>query len=281
MLAAGALVIAAYVCGAGVRPRSRLARLGRGSRRTAAMEWLTATAGEWRARAERSPRNAVGIAATLGGLLAAVGYGPVAGVVVAGYAGAAVLALLRRQAERGRRRALTAALDGLAAIVGDVRAGVNPTAALGAALPLLIGAPPRPAHAVSVADLGDHLDATPRGRLLSRFTAAWRLAEQTGAPLADVLERLDGEVQSGERARAMAVAHAASARATAVLLAVLPLAGIGLGYAIGGDPLTVLLHTTVGGVCAVAAVILQLAGLAWAAQLARVEPEQVDVPEER
>ncbi|MQA25341.1 MAG: hypothetical protein GEU94_07700 [Micromonosporaceae bacterium] len=232
------------------------------------------------ARAEASPWCACAAGGSCCGTVAAIGHGPVAGIVIAAYAGLAVLVLLRRRAFRADRRALVAALDGIAGVAGDVRAGVNPAASLGAAMPMLIGAS-RGGDSATVADLDGWLDATPRGQVLARFVAACRLAEQTGAPLADVLERLDGEVRSAERVRASASAHAATAHATAVLLAALPLAGVGLGHAIGTDPLAVLLHTPVGAACALAAVALQLVGLAWTARLARIEPEQIEIPGER
>ncbi|NLU80243.1 hypothetical protein HCA58_18015 [Micromonospora sp. HNM0581] len=97
--------------------------------------------------------------------------------------------------------------------------------------------------------------------------AAVRMAEHTGAPLADLVERIEADARSTDRALATASAQASGARATAWLLAALPLGGIGLGYGIGVDPLQVLLHTTVGGACAIAAVGLQVIGLLWAERL--------------
>ncbi|MER6596151.1 hypothetical protein ABT214_30735, partial [Micromonospora purpureochromogenes] len=61
--------------------------------------------------------------------------------------------------------------------------------------------------------------------------------------------------------------QAAGARATALLLAALPLGGIGLGYSIGADPVAVLLHTPVGAVSALTAMGLQIGGLLWAERL--------------
>ncbi len=88
-----------------------------------------------------------------------------------------------------------------------------------------------------------------------------------GAPLADLVERIEADARSTDRGLAAATAQASGARATAWLLAALPLGGIGLGYGIGVDPLQVLLHTPVGGACAVAAVGLQVIGLLWAERL--------------
>lgn len=279
VLAAASLAIAALLCAAGRGSRARLPAI-LGSQRAAVAAAVTATARRLAARAEASPWCACAAGGSCCGTVAAIGHGPVAGIVIAAYAGLAVLVLLRRRAFQADRRALVAALDGIAGVAGDVRAGVNPAASLGAAMPMLIGAS-RGGDSATVADLDGWLDATPRGQVLARFVAACRLAEQTGAPLADVLERLDGEVRSAERVRASASAHAATAHATAVLLAALPLAGVGLGHAIGTDPLAVLLHTPVGAACALAAVALQLVGLAWTARLARIEPEQIEIPGER
>ena len=81
-------------------------------------------------------------------------------------------------------------------------------------------------------------------------SAAVRLADRTGAPLAELVERIEADARSTDRGLAAAAAQAAGARATAWLLAALPLGGIGLGYGIGVDPVAVLLHTPVGGACA-------------------------------
>ncbi|GGM32975.1 hypothetical protein GCM10011608_16830 [Micromonospora sonchi] len=100
--------------------------------------------------------------------------------------------------------------------------------------------------------------------------AAVRLADRTGAPLAELVERIEADVRSTDRGLAAAAAQAAGARATAWLLAALPLGGIGLGYGIGVDPLQVLLHTPIGGGCAIGAVALQVVGLLWADRLGTV-----------
>ena len=106
------------------------------------------------------------------------------------------------------------------------------------------------------------------GRYLGRLEPAERRRERAAAgldlPYAADLRGLD-------RVRLTAAAHAAGTRATAGLLAVLPLAGIGVGYGMGADPLHVLLHTPVGAGCLLAALLLQLAGLGWTARLTRLD----------
>jgi tight adherence protein B len=105
-------------------------------------------------------------------------------------------------------------------------------------------------------------------RIAGLTAAVWRLAERTGAPAAELVERIEADARAADRGRASAQAQAAGAQATALLLAALPLGGIALGYGIGVDPLQVLLHTALGAACAIGAVLLQCAGLLWADRLA-------------
>jgi Flp pilus assembly protein TadB len=193
-----------------------------------------------------SVRQVLLLVAVAGAGVGAVLAGPVAAVVLSGYGTLGVRALLRgranRQAERARRRAL----DQLCGLAADLRAG----------LPV----PP----AVEIAPDGA-ADGSDRLRRLT--SAAVRLADRTGAPLAELVERIEADARATDRGLAGAAAQAAGARATALLLAALPVGGIGLGYGIGVDPMAVLLDTTIGGVCAVLAVALQAAGLLWAERL--------------
>jgi tight adherence protein B len=176
------------------------------------------------------------------GVCAGVGLltgGPVAAVVAAAYAGLTGRAVLRRAARRQTGVTRRAALDDLSALAADLRAGLPPAAA-GSSAPDRIG----------------------------RLTASvWRLAERTGAPAADLVERIETDARAADRAAASAAAQAAGAQATALLLAGLPVGGIGLGLAIGADPVHVLLRTPIGAACAVGAVLLQCGGLLWAERL--------------
>jgi tight adherence protein B len=196
----------------------------------------------------RFPRSASVAVAGTAGLSALVVAGPVAGGVATVYALIGATAWLRHRRTAAATAARSRALDALAGLAADLRAGLAPEPARAAAQPVLDAVPP----------------------VRDRVAAAWRVADVTGAPLADLLDRLEVDLRSLERVRLTAAAHAAGTRATAGLLAVLPVAGIALGYGMGADPLRVLLHTPVGAACAGAAVLLQLAGLAWTNRLARV-----------
>ena len=196
----------------------------------------------------RRPRLVTVAVGTCAGMVVGPVAGLLAALVVAVYGVVAVGYWLRRRAARAAAQARSQALDALAALAADLRAGLPPSAARAGA-PLV--------------------DAVPLVR--DRVTAAVRVADRTGAPLADLLDRLEVDLRGLERVRLTAAAHAAGTRATAGLLAVLPLAGIGVGYGMGADPLRVLLHTSVGAGCVAVALLLQLAGLGWTARLTRLD----------
>ncbi|WP_312245372.1 hypothetical protein [Micromonospora sp. D75] len=184
-----------------------------------------------------TPRRALPVAALLGAVSGALLGGPVAALALATYGVLAARAVLRRRTRRAAALAHRRDLDRLAAVAADLRAGLP-------------------------ADLDDG-----PGRVARLARAAGTLADRTGAPLADLLERIEADARAADRGLAAAAAQAAGARATAWLLAALPLGGIGLGYGIGVDPVAVLLHTPVGGGSALAAVALQVGGLLWAERL--------------
>jgi len=200
----------------------------------------------------RSPRRAIPVAAAGAGVLAVILAGPAAGVVAAAYGGVTVRAGLRRRSVQERRRLRARHLDQLGALAADLRAGLPITQ------PAWVGAPApgRPGSG----EQGQE-------RLARLALAAVQVAERTGAPLADLIERIEADARCTDRTTASAAAQAAGARATAWLLAGLPIGGIALGYGIGVDPLDVLLHTPIGAGCVIATVTLHLAGLAWTERL--------------
>ena len=157
------------------------------------------------ALAERRPRRLI----VLGGGCAAVAGlvvgGPVAAAVLATYAALAVRALVRqaarrRAARRGREASTTlrpgrGSAGGPATRCGDVWSPVDGGSD----------------HAVR------SVGTDPR---IAELTAAvWRLAERTGAPAADLVERIEADARAADRATASAAAQAAGAQATALLLA--------------------------------------------------------------
>jgi tight adherence protein B len=196
-----------------------------------------------RTPAALDPRRAVVAGGVLITALALLIGGPVAAVAGAAYSALGGRAYLRFSARRSAAAERAASLDNLGALAADLRAGLATAAVAGA------GSAP--------------------GRIGTLTASVWRLAERTGAPAADLVERIEADARAADRAAASAAAQAAGAQATALLLAALPVGGIGLGLAIGADPVHVLLHTPIGAACAIGAVVLQSAGLLWAERLAR------------
>ncbi len=176
--------------------------------------------------------------------VATVAGGPVAGFATGAYCGVASRVARRRRADKLAAGSRARALDALYCLAADLRAGAAP-----------------PASGFSAVSDND--------RLAWLAGALRQVAEQTGAPLADLLERAAADARATDRIAAAAAAAAAGAQATAWLLAALPAAGIALGYAIGADPLRVLLHTPIGAGCAAGAIALQIAGLEWADRIVR------------
>ena len=245
VLAAALLIVAAAVA---AWPAGAVLRRLDGRRQTRLLRPVDLRQLWWRFQqlADGSPRRAMGVAVLTGAVVGTILGGPVAGLVLAVYGALGARAAVRRAARRRAVGARSRSLDHLNSLAADLRAGL-------AAGPLVALRGPAA------------LDVDPR--LAELTSAVWRLAEQTGAPAADLVERIEADARSSDRSRATAAAQAAGAQATALLLAALPLGGIALGYGIGVDPLEVLLGTPLGGACAVGSVLLQAGGLLWADRL--------------
>jgi tight adherence protein B len=239
------------------RPVNRLV-VGRGPGPTLRLRRLTGSAPPRPALklvAGGATTRLAGVVTSIGITLTALAWqGPLAALVAVTYATAVSLIVRTRIRAVRERAAATGALDRLCRYAADLRVGGHPS--------------------IAFADLSPRGSATAEppvrgdaGRLPFRIEAACRVAEATGAPLADLLDRLETDARSTARLRTSAVAQAAGARATGWLLAALPVAGIALGYGIGTNPLRVLFHTAAGAVLTVPALALQIAGLAWTHRL--------------
>ncbi len=187
---------------------------------------------------------------------------------VAAFATRTVVAGRRRTAVAERRASVADALDLLG---GELRAGALPEEAVAAValdVPVLAGAS---AAIRSGGDVGAALRALARpegAEALADVAAAWDVAERTGAPLADVLERLGVGLREELDVRREAEAEAAPARATGRLMAGLPVLGLALGAGLGADPIRVLTATSAGAACLAAGAALACLGTWWVDRLA-------------
>ena len=109
---------------------------------------------------------------------------------------------------------------------------------------------------------------------LRDLARAWRLSTRTGAPLAAALEKVSEGLTADIALRRLVAAELAAPRATGKIMAVLPACGLGIGYAIGGQPLTFLLSSQYGWVCLIGGVALAAGGVLWIEVLARRAVEE-------
>jgi tight adherence protein B len=106
-------------------------------------------------------------------------------------------------------------------------------------------------------------------RIWGELAACFDIAAASGCPLADVLTRLAAQLEVEDDAEAARQTALAGPKATVTLLTWLPLLGLGLGVALGVDPLSILLGTPFGMAALAAGVVLTVAGRIWSAKLVR------------
>lgn len=192
--------------------------------------------------------------------------------VVGGYAVPGRLTRLGSSAPGGRPRGLrlpgrgaSATVDedliaGLASVCAALRAG-SPTAEAwqrGLGLRVDGGVPE---WSDLVARCGGDRD------LAAAVRAAAVLAAETGAPLVTVLERVAAGLAADLDAAGRRAAALAGPRATARLLGWLPVAGLGLGFALGADPVGVLLDGQVGTMLLALGGLCTAVGMRWSSAL--------------
>lgn len=107
----------------------------------------------------------------------------------------------------------------------------------------------------------------------SELAACLDIAEASGCPLADVLTRFAAQLEAAEDADAARQTALAGPKATVRLLTWLPLMGLGLGAALGVDPVATLLGTPLGLAALAGGVVLTLAGRVWSARLVSAAAE--------
>lgn len=104
-------------------------------------------------------------------------------------------------------------------------------------------------------------------RIWADLAACFDVAEASGCPLADVLTRFAAQLEAEDDADAARQTALAGPKATVSLLTWLPLLGLGLGMALGVDPLAILLGTPWGLAALAAGIGLTAAGRLWSARL--------------
>lgn len=106
-----------------------------------------------------------------------------------------------------------------------------------------------------------------RTDMVSSLSTALEVCERTGAPTAVMLQHLAEALRDLHDAAQARRAAFAGPRSTARILLVLPLAGLGLGMLLGGDPLRLLLTSPAGNLLGLAGLALTCFGWWWMRRL--------------
>lgn len=176
---------------------------------------------------------------------------------------------LRARARRREAADLQGALD---VLVGELRVGAHPVAAIGVAADESNGGVARSLSAVGArAALGADVAAGLRAEAQrstspghwDRLAVCWQLAQTHGLPIATLMQTAQRDIVERERFHGRVEAGMAGARATAAILAGLPLLGVLLGQMIGADPLNFLFGAGPGGWLLIVGCGLICCGLLW------------------
>ena len=213
------------------------------------------------------------------GLIAAAGVAwavPANAALAAGMvAGTGWLRWRRRRMLLRRKQEADALQAALGVLVGELRVGAHPVSAFTTAAGEVSGPVAEGMRTVAArgrlgADVAAGLDDIARSSALpvhwERLAVCWRLAEGHGLAIATLMRTAQQDIVERERFSTRVHAGMAGARATAVVLAALPVVGIGLGQLIGADPVSFLWGG--GGWLLVIGVLLSCVGLLWSDRIA-------------
>lgn len=181
------------------------------------------------------------------------------------------LVLTHRSAAQERRRAGECA-EAAGLLASLLRAGQIPSEALSTAAEDCAVL----ATAAAAARLGGDIPAElarassrPGCGGLARIGAAWRVCQRSGAPIAPVLSLVADALRRERQVGAMVEAELAAARMSGRIMAALPFAAVGLGFAAGVNPVDFLLGQPLGGLLVLVGAVLTAAGVLWIDRLAR------------
>ncbi|MFE3495308.1 type II secretion system F family protein [Streptomyces sp. NPDC059169] len=197
----------------------------------------------------------------------------IAGAVAVPLVGRWLRAAEREKAGEARAGSVIALCE---AIASELRAGRQPGAALSVAGRATGALGDSESAVLAAARFGGDVPGelrraagAPGAAGLAGLAACWRVAVDGGAGLACGLDRLHAALRAERDQREQLHAQLTGVRSTVVVLALLPVVGLGLGWALGAQPLRVLLHTPGGLGCLLLGGLLEAAGLCWAARVVR------------
>lgn len=129
-----------------------------------------------------------------------------------------------------------------------------------------LGLSPVPVFRAAAREEGRGAPAALR-RVWAELAACLLVSERSGAPLAGVLSRYAYALEAAQDADDARKSALAGPRATVRLLSWLPLGGLGLGYLLGTDPVSILVGTTGGRLAGIIGAVFWSAGYFWSRKL--------------
>jgi tight adherence protein B len=187
--------------------------------------------------------------------------------------GGTVALRTHRAIRQARSAAESAALQGaLDVLAGELRVGAHPVVAFETAAAEVSDGVAEALLAVAArARLGVDVAAGLRSVAAhsavpahwTRLAVCWELAHQHGLAIATLMRTAHREVVERERFESRFTASMAGARTTALVLAGLPVLGVGLGQLVDADPVRFLLSGGLGGALLVVGTTLACGGLLW------------------
>ncbi|MDJ0311835.1 hypothetical protein [Arthrobacter sp. H35-D1] len=111
--------------------------------------------------------------------------------------------------------------------------------------------------------------------------ACFEVCEGSGAPVAAILDRLALAIEAEQDTAALRATALAGPRATVRLLSWLPFIGLGLGVAMGVDPIGALLGSPLGWAVLATGVAFSLAGRIWSARMIGGAARPPELPQRR
>lgn len=114
-----------------------------------------------------------------------------------------------------------------------------------------------------IAGAWNRLATRPGWESLGWVAAAWAVANESGAPLADILDAVAADVRREAELLRDVETAVAPARSTALLMAVLPLFALGMGAGMGSSPTQTITETIAGATAVALGVGLAMLGIIW------------------
>ena len=194
-------------------------------------------------------------------------YRPSNGVSSAG--GRRVMPQPLRWKRRGSKSQRIAELVWIDALIGELTVGRDPISALTIACESeVLVARDAWVAARTGGDVAGALMAAPSDVVRS-VGACWLVASTSGAGLVRALTSIADSAREHERILQQVDIAVAEPRAAALVVAILPIVGLGMGSLLGSNPLSWLIGTMIGRLVLLAALTLEVVGCWWAWRIIR------------